>query len=181
MLSALDAVPSECFSGDIIPLALVSLTAAYPAADFDLAFSARRNGSDGLGVNSVTLAFAGDPFSGSLNMTGKAAGVWAWTIRATLKSGSGSVVVAKGVLTLRADPASADAASHAEKMLAQIEALLEGKSLNDVASYAIAGRSLTRLTPAELMTWRSHYQGEVRKERARAAGNSTRQITLAKF
>ena len=49
-------------------------------------------------------------------------------------------------------------------MLDKIESLLEGKADNDVASYSIQGRSLAKLSPQELIDWRSYYKAEYNKE-----------------
>lgn len=177
----LDSVPAAATIGDQIPLSLSTLTASYPSTDFDLVLSMRRNGGADVAGDKLTLTFTGNPHAGTLNLTSKTKGDWGWSIRATQKTGTGSAIVAQGILQLNADPASADASSHSERMLTAIEALLEGKATKDVASYAIAGRSLTRMTVDELMKWRSHYRGEVRKQRAQAAGKSGKVITLARF
>jgi hypothetical protein len=55
-----------------------------------------------------------------------------------------------------------DLRSHAKKVLDAIEALLEGKT--DVISYSIAGRSISKMTPTELIKWRSFYKTEYQRE-----------------
>tara|TARA_B100000214_G_scaffold98398_1_gene68516 strand:- start:4180 stop:4767 length:588 start_codon:yes stop_codon:yes gene_type:complete len=64
-----------------------------------------------------------------------------------------------------------DLRSHSEKVLEQIKALLEGRFVSDDASYSIAGRSLTKLSPQELIEAKDYYQKrvvtELRKNRAR--------------
>lgn len=80
------------------------------------------------------------------------------------------VFIESGRLTVSAAVAPGsdhDGRTHAEKMLAAIEALLEGRAGSAVAQYTIGGRSLTRLSPAELTDWRGHYRREVRAEQAR--------------
>lgn len=54
-----------------------------------------------------------------------------------------------------------DGRSHAEKVLDALEACLLGKAKSDQLSYSIAGRSLSRMGPAELLKWRQQYQAEV--------------------
>ena len=82
------------------------------------------------------------------------------------------------------DSANADPRSHAEIMLGKIESLLSGRADADVASYSIAGRSLTKLEITELIEWRNYYKREVimqrRKERIRE-GKSTGSTILARF
>ena len=66
-------------------------------------------------------------------------------------------------------------------MLDAIEALIEGRATKDVSSYSIAGRSLTRMTPDELVKWRSTYRAEVARQRNAGKPNGGRKITLARF
>ena len=83
--------------------------------------------------------------------------------RITLDSGTWEVV-------RNNDASTADPRTHAKIMVEKIESLLEGRADADVSSYSIAGRSLTKLSIDELMTWRdrykSEYQRELRRERA---------------
>ena len=50
---------------------------------------------------------------------------------------------------------------HLVKVLAALEALLEGKASSDVSSYSIAGRALTKLSISELLVWRDKYKAEL--------------------
>ena len=64
-------------------------------------------------------------------------------------------------------------------MINKIESLLSGKADDDVASYSIAGRSLTKLSFTELTEARDYYRREVvehtNKERIKRGkkGNET--------
>ncbi len=58
---------------------------------------------------------------------------------------------------------SSDRRSHAEIMLGQINALIEGRAKNDVSSYSIKSRSLTKLGVDELMKWRDYYINEIKR------------------
>jgi len=49
---------------------------------------------------------------------------------------------------------------HVKKMLQAIENLLEGKITQDVQSYSIEGRSLTKLSTTELLAMRDYYRRE---------------------
>lgn len=51
--------------------------------------------------------------------------------------------------------------SHVEKVLAAIEATLEGKATNDQQQIMIGGRSIMRLLPQHLLTWRDRYKKEL--------------------
>ena len=50
-----------------------------------------------------------------------------------------------------------DGRTHTKKVLNALESLLEGKATKDQQSYSIGNRSLSRMSPAELLEWRSYY------------------------
>lgn len=56
---------------------------------------------------------------------------------------------------------TSDRRSHAEIMLAKINSILEGRADNDVSSYSIKSRSITRMNMDELIKWRDYYINEV--------------------
>lgn len=82
--------------------------------------------------------------------------------------GTDQFTVESGVaeVELRADlkAGAADVRTHAQKMLDAIESVLEGRATADVSSYAIGGRSITKMSIEELLELRRLYQREVRKE-----------------
>ena len=57
--------------------------------------------------------------------------------------------------------AAADRRAHAEIMLAKIESILENRADNDVDSYSISGRSISKMPIAELRKWREYYLSEI--------------------
>ena len=67
-------------------------------------------------------------------------------------------------------------------MLDKIESMLNGKADSDVSSYSIAGRSLTKMTFAELQDARNFYKQEVLNEQSKInikngrKGSSTIQV-----
>jgi len=74
-----------------------------------------------------------------------------------------------------------DSRSHVKKVLDALEAVFEKKATKDQASYTIGDKSISRLTPAELINWKNHYQrlynAELKSERIKngeAAGNKIR-------
>ena len=74
-----------------------------------------------------------------------------------------------GVGTLKVignfDGMPGDFRSHARRMLASIEALLEGRTNDVVDNYSIGSRSITKMSVEELMKWRSYYLAEVEGEK----------------
>jgi hypothetical protein len=63
-----------------------------------------------------------------------------------------------------------DFQTHAEKTLALIESILEGKLTKDLHRYTIAGRSVEKIPLTELMTMRGTYAAMVRSQKSRAFG-----------
>lgn len=61
---------------------------------------------------------------------------------------------------------AADLRSTDRKMLEALEALAVGKATKDQLSYSIAGRSITRLNPDELIRWTDYYRARVAREEA---------------
>jgi len=58
-----------------------------------------------------------------------------------------------------------DTRTNAEKILENIDAMLEGKATQDQKSYTIAGRSLLRFSWKELIEAKNFYSGLVRREK----------------
>lgn len=48
--------------------------------------------------------------------------------------------------------------SHVEKVLRALEATIEGKATSDILNYSIRGRSIGRMSPDELLSWRDKYR-----------------------
>lgn len=91
------------------------------------------------------------------------AGLYHWQLEIVQDSSSNRIVYANGDFNILVDldDNNADPRIHAEIMVAKIESLLSGKADDDVSSYSIAGRSLTKLSFAELTEARDYYRREV--------------------
>ena len=122
----------------------------------------------------ITAATSGDDYAIS-NLPAVTrdwiAGVYSW--QAYVYKEAGAVITEKytletGHLTILPDITQAlstdDLRSHAKKVLDALESLLEGKATSDAASYSIAGRSITKMMPEELIKWRSFYKTEYERE-----------------
>lgn len=98
-------------------------------------------------------------------------GTYAWNSYLT-KTGA-RYTVESGQVVLLPDPAVAtaprDNRSHAKKVLAAIEAVLEGRASKDQEEYTIKDRSLKRTPIPDLIALRQLYQREVAKENAAAS------------
>lgn len=104
-----------------------------------------------------------------------AAGVYGWSIRA--ERGVDLVEVCCGQTTIAADFAAAapgvDLRSHAQKVLAALEAVIENRATLDQQKYTINNRELWRTPLPELLAFRNQYRAQVRAEQARARGNTS--------
>lgn len=58
----------------------------------------------------------------------------------------------------------AERRSHAQLMLDKIESILVGRADQDVESYTIKSRSITKMSLSELTMWREYYLAEVGRE-----------------
>ena len=180
--------PLSLVAGDTWTWTRSDLATDFPVASWTLAYAFKRRGET-TAATVVAASGSGSVYTltvAAATSAGYAAGTWDWTAYATRTSDSARVTVGSGALLVVANPATstADTRSHAAKMLAAIEALLEGRSVADVNSYSIKDRSLTKMTPAELVQWRSYYRNEVGREdeaARRASGRASGRTFAARF
>jgi len=114
------------------------------------------------------------------------AGIYKWN--AYVSKGTERYKVDEGTLEIKADYAAQttgyDDRSHIKKTLDAIEAVIEGRATQDHLSYSIAGRSIAKISPEELIRWWSFYKQQYRKEldAERIAGNlGTSRKILTRF
>ena len=102
----------------------------------------------------------------------------------TVEAGSDRVTVDEGTIKILSDlpNANVEQRTHAQIVLDKIETLLQGKADSDVANYSINNRSLTKMSPDELLKWRDYYKAEVlrekRIERAKSGQGSGNRILV---
>lgn len=113
-------------------------------------------------------------------------GFYHWQLEITETASGNRIVVERGEFeaVVDLDVNGTDPRTHAEIMLDKIEALLEGRADGDMSSYSIAGRSITKMTPEELLTWRDYYRREVaiyRRRNAIARGRKGAATILMRF
>lgn len=143
----------------------------YPAASYSWRWVARpERGIDG---NQGEIAVAGSAsgsdviFEASITTTSQITlGRYRWQLQVTRTSDSEVIILDLGslVVTADADDDTADLRSHARRALEIVERAIEGNTSPEVQSYAIAGRSVSRYSRAELMHWRRQYIHEVAAE-----------------
>lgn len=112
-----------------------------------------------------------------------AAGEYDW--QAYLTKATERYAAGQGRVTIRANFAAAaaglDARGHARKVLDALKSTMEGKASSDQLAMSIRGRSISRMSAAELIKWLDFYEKQVaredQEERARRGLNSRRRIS----
>ena len=159
-------LPEHIYDGETI---VVFLT--VPDYLPDDGWTVKMGGSSADGVTQLTTLIATDNTDGRHKLTITAAataeigadpGDWRYQLRAE-HSTSGKRVVEVGRFEGHPDfqDAAADDRTHAEATLAALEVTILGKASKDQLAYTINGRSLSRMSPAELREWRDSYRAEV--------------------
>lgn len=180
--------PLEIVVGDYIQWRRTDLGTDYPNDLYTATYVARITGGGANEIQLVGTAYNDDYlFSvSSATSTDFAPGFYHWQLEIVRDSDSNRIVVDRGNFTaiVDLDVNQSDPRSHAEIMLDKIETVLQGRADADVLSYSIAGRSLTKMGPDELVQWRDYYKREVmmerRKERVRR-GLPTGATIVARF
>lgn len=175
--------PEEFVVGDFVQWKRTDFVADYPTADYSAQYVARlhQGGSSEFTVSATEVS---DGYLFTIDSTASAsitAGLYHWQLEITQTSSGNRIVIASGDFNILVDldDNQADPRIHAEIMVTKIESLLSGKADDDVASYSIAGRSLTKLSFTELTEARDYYRREVaehtNKERIKRGkkGNET--------
>jgi hypothetical protein len=184
--NAAETEPAKIQAGDLLQWKRTDLGTDYANGTYTLKYSARLEGTGSTEIE-LTASASGDDYLVSISKSTTAsytAGIYRWQAYITRDSDNERITVDNGtweVLENR-DTSTADPRSHARIMVEKIESLLEGRADADVASFSIAGRSLTKLSIDELMTWRDRYRSEylreLRRERALNGEGSGAQVKV---
>jgi hypothetical protein len=86
-------------------------------------------------------------------------GTYAYTAYHTLAGVT--VAIDKGTLTILGNPGLA---THAQKVLAGIRAVIEGRASNDQLTISLGDTQLQYMTAGELLDWETRYQSICRRE-----------------
>jgi len=180
--------PSEILIGEFVQWVRSDLTADYSPTLYRLVYSAiSADGTAKITLTSSEDANGNHLFEASSATTGAwAKGEYYWQVEIERISDSARVLDRRGNVQVLPDLATTgtNPRSHAEVMLSKIESILENRADKDVTSYSIGGRSITKMSVAELMDWRNMYRKEVRAERNKRAianGKSSSTTIKARF
>lgn len=163
--NAPEGEPLEIVVGDFIQWKRSDIASDYPPATHSAEYVARITGG---GSNEIKLAateasgyylFTVD----SATSSAFAAGKYHWQLEITQTSSGNRLVVDTGDFQAipDMDDNQADPRIHAEIMVDKIQTILEGKADSDVASYSIGGRSISKMSFAELMDVRDRFKAEI--------------------
>lgn len=166
--NAPEGEPTEIVVGDFIQWKRSDIADDYPTSSgYTAEYVARITGGGSTEIKLPQAAGSTDDYY-LFSVTSETSasflpGLYHWQLEITQTSSGNRIVVDIGDFTAipDMDDNQADPRIHAEIMLDKIEALLAGKADSDVASYSIAGRSLTKLSFQELLDARDHYRREV--------------------
>jgi hypothetical protein len=186
--NAPEGEPLVIVVGDFLQWKKTQLANDYPTATHSAEYVARITGG---GASEIKLAaterdtyylFTVD----SVTSADFNAGFYHWQLEVTETASGNRIVVERGEFEAiqDLDINGADPREHAEIMLDKIEALLEGRADGDVSTYSIAGRSITKMSPEELLAWRDYYRREVsvyRRKNAIARGRKGNATILMRF
>jgi hypothetical protein len=181
-------VPKTIVIGDFVQFKLTEYSSDYANTAHSMTFVARA--ATGANVEfTIAATNSGDDYlftADSATTAAYTAGAYHYQVEVLETSSSNRLVVDQGELdvTVDLDVNAVDPRTHAEKMLQKIESVLENRADADVSSYSIAGRSLTKMSPEELLTWRDNYRREVKAYRRKfdvKHGRKTSATVLMRF
>ena len=159
--------PVTFYKGETVVWTRKDLT-DYPVGSYAMSWSARLESNGGTSF-SATVTEVDDYYKFTLDNSatgGYTTGDYFWVLKVTQSSDSEERILETGKITVKDNyfGTTGDTRSHAKIMVDKLESLIEGKADSDVSSYAIAGRSLNKLTPEELITWYNFYKSKYQQE-----------------
>jgi len=164
------AEPAVLVAGDRFTWKRDDLASDYSPSAFALTYEFHEDsGGGGSHKFTITATEADDTYYievGSSTTASYSVGDYIWEAYITRSSDSERIMVDSGRTEITENLANtnADIRSHAKKVLDAIEAVIEGRATIDQSSFSIAGRSLSRMSVDELMTFRDRYKAEYLKE-----------------
>lgn len=144
--------------------------ADYPSAEFVLSYALAPVAGGAVveieaeAPSAIAVAFR----LGATATAALAPGRWRWSLIAADLALDMRATIASGLLEVLADPlATGDTRTEARRILDAIDATVAGKVMKDAQSYAIEGRTISRIPLPELMAARARYAAIVRREEGR--------------
>ena len=180
-------VPTDIVVGDFVQFKITQFSEDYSNSAYTMRFVARISTGGATEVK-VDATASGDDYLfavPSATSANYSVGTYHYQLEIERNSDNERIVVDRGEIDIVTDfDNQVDPRHHAEIMLGKIEGILEGKADSDVSSYSIAGRSLTKLSPDELVQWRDYYRREVsaiKRKEAIKHGRKPKSTILLRF
>ena len=162
--------PSTLVLGDYWAWRRDDLASDYPVGSYALTYEFHEDsGGGGNHKFTLTATEADDTYyieAASSSTTSYSIGDYIWEAYITKTSDSNRIMVDSGRTEITENLANtnADLRSHAKIVLDAIEAVIENRATMDQSSMSIAGRSLSRMSIDELLTFKDRYKAEYLKE-----------------
>jgi len=162
--------PDTIVVGDRLLWRRDDLANTYSPSSFSLTYEFHEDsGGGGSHKFAITATEADDTYYvevASATTASYADGDFIWNAFITRSSDAQRIRVDTGRTTVVKNLANtnADLRSHAKKVLDNIQAVLENRASVDQSSFSIAGRSLSRMSVDELLTFRDRYKVEYLQE-----------------
>ena len=162
--------PDTIVVGDRLLWRRDDLANTYSPSSFSLTYEFHEDsGGGGSHKFAITATEADDTYYvevASATTASYADGDFIWNAFITRSSDAQRIRVDTGRTTVVKNLANtnADLRSHAKKVLDTIQAVLENRASVDQSSFSIAGRSLSRMSVDELLTFRDRYKVEYLQE-----------------
>lgn len=170
--NAPEVEPLKFVLGDFVQWKRSDLVMDYPLATYSAQYVSRLSSG---GNTEFTVAATETDGTylftiPSATSAGFVAGDYHWQLEIVRTSDSSRIVIARGdwSIIVDLDVNGSDPRSHAQIMIGKIESILQGKADSDIGSYSIAGRSLTKMSFAELLDARDKYKSEYAQELIRS-------------
>ena len=166
--NAPETEPLTFVLGDFVQWKRSDLVHDYPLATYSAQYVSRLSGGGNTEFTVVGTETDGTYLFTipSATSSGFVAGDYHWQLEVVRTSDSSRIVIQRGdwSILVDLDVNGSDPRSHAQIMIGKIESILQGKADSDIGSYSIAGRSLTKMSFAELMEARDRYKAEYTQE-----------------
>lgn len=162
--------PLTVVVGDFIQWRRTNLGEDYPNTAYTMTYVARITAGGNTEIQVAGTNYGSDYLFTVTSQQSNSfvPGYYHWQLEAVQTSTGNRLVLDRGAFTAVADldQNGADPRTHAEIMLSKIESILQGKADSDVASYSIAGRSLSKMSFDELIKARDVYRREFKREQS---------------
>jgi hypothetical protein len=170
--NAPETEPLKFVLGDFVQWKRSDLVTDYPLATYSAQYVSRLSSGGNTEFTVVGTETDGTYLFtiSSSTSSGFTAGDYHWQLEIVRTSDSSRIVIERGdwSIIVDLDVNGSDPRSHAQIMIGKIESILQGKADSDIGSYSIAGRSLTKMSFAELLDARDKYKSEYAQELIKA-------------